>query len=219
MDRETIRHLLFEALERQPSTQLTNLYSEAGMLAVDKGYLARPDGYISGPGGGYYSYEQLLQAGDQLLMQEVTWELIIQRILTPGANTANPNLPFIRLTEYGRRCVQEQEVLPHDYGAYLSKIKATSTATDSIFLLYITEGVQAFNKGLYISTVVNLGIASERLTLLLMEAFESALQAEATKMKFKEAMNKARHIAPQFEELYKRLEAATCQLSLHKIWA
>lgn len=204
MDRETLRHLLFEYLEGDPATQLTTIYTGVTRLAISKEYIDPPQDRVAQRGD--YSY-QTLPVADRLTLQELTWELILQGILTPGMNESNLDLPFVRLTEYGTRCVQEREVLPHDYGTYLEKIRTLSTSTDPTFLLYLTESVQAFNKGLYISTVVNLGIASERLTLLLIDAYKNALKAISEKTKFEEAIRKARHIAHQFDELYKRLEA------------
>ncbi len=202
MDRETLRHLLLEYLKKDDRSQLTTIYNGVAETAFKEGYIEPPSGHTASQG---YS-EEMLPQDSRMQLQELTWELIIQGILTPGANSANPNLPFVRLTEYGRKCVDENDVLPHDYGTYLQQIKSFSSKTDAIFLLYLTESVQAFIKGLYNSSILNLGIASEQLTLLLITAYKNALATKSAKQKFDEAINKARHIAYQFDELYKRLE-------------
>lgn len=205
MDRETIRHLLFEYLksvENRPSTQLNDIYGGVAATAVSRGYVTAPSGYV--PGTATLSPEDLPEP-DRLTLQELFWELIIQGIITPGSDWSNPNLPFFRVTDYGKRCLQDNSVLPHDYGTYLQAIQDATASTDAIFLLYLAESVQAFNKGLYISSVVNLGVASERLIELLIDAFRDALSSASNKTKFDEALKKVYHIAYQFEELYKRL--------------
>lgn len=205
MDRELLRHLLFDYLKTPSSNdQLSGIYSGVATKAVDGGYIDRPANYV--PGAGYLTAE-ILPESDRLTLQELTWELIIQGVITPGADWANPNLPFFRVTEYGQRCLAESTILPHDYGAYLDNIKQVTQNTDPTFLLYLTESVEAFNKALYISCTVNLGIASEQLTLLLVEAYKGAIKSVANKTKFEEAINRQRHIAYQFEELFKRLVA------------
>jgi hypothetical protein len=205
MDRETIRHLLFEYLktvENTPNTQLSSIYSEVATSAARLGLISAPSGFISG--AGYLNPEDLPEQ-DRLVLQELIWELVVQNIITPGSNWSNPNLPFFRVTNYGARCIQENTILPHDYGAYLQAIRDVTTQTDDIFFLYLGESVDAFNKGLYISSVVNLGVASERLIELLVEVLKDALATEANKTKYEQAIKKAHHIAYQFNEVFSRL--------------
>jgi hypothetical protein len=207
MDRELLRHLLFEYLktvENAPNTQLSTIYGSVATLAVEGGHFPRPNNFV--PGSGFLSVE-ILPESDRLILQELTWEMIIQGVLAPGSDWSNPNLPFVRITEYGRRCLAESTILPHDYGTYLETIKQVTPSTDPTFLLYLTESVEAFNKALYISCTVNLGIASEQLTILLVDAYKAAISSVANRTKFEQAINKQRHIAYQFEELFKRLVA------------
>lgn len=191
MDRELLRHLLFTYLKSNQKTQLTTIYSGVATLAVDGGHVPQSSNCV--PGAEHYSVD-ILPESDRLVLQELTWELIIQGILAPGSNLSNPNLPFVRLTEYGKRCLAECTILPHDYGTYLQAIEEVASSTDPTFLLYLKESVGAFNKTLYISCVVNLGIASEQLTLLLIEAFKDALRSPAHRTKFEQGVNKQRHI-------------------------
>ncbi len=202
MEREVLRHLLFAHLKQYPSTQLTTIYAGVATLAVNGDYVPKPDNFV--PSNGFLNVE-LLPESDRLVLQELTWDLVLQGVLTPGSNWSNSNLPFVRLTEYGKRCVQEESILPHDYGMYLEEIKRVSAQTDSIFLVYLTESIEAFNKALYISSVVNLGIASERLTLILIEAYADAIENQANKTRFQAGINRQRHIAYKFEELFKHL--------------
>jgi len=206
MDRELLRHLLLTFLKQNngPHLQLSSIYGGVATLAVNGGHFPRPQNFVGGTG--FLSVE-ILPETDRLVLQELTWEMIIQGILTPGSNWENPNLPFVRVTEYGNRCLAESTILPHDYGTYLATIQQVAPNTDPTFLLYLTESVEAFNKGLYISCTVNLGIASEQLTVLLVEAYKQAIADQTNRTKFEQAIGKQRHIAYQFEELFKRLVA------------
>ena len=44
-----------------------------------------------------FSQDVELNPADKLLAQEVIWDLIVERILTPGADTSNFDLPWVRL--------------------------------------------------------------------------------------------------------------------------
>jgi hypothetical protein len=201
MDRELLRHLLFAYLKTDQKTQLTTIYDGVAALAVDGGHLPKPDGYV-------VLSARILPESDRLILQELTWELIIQGILAPGSNWSNQNLPFVRVTGYGKRCLAEGTILPHDYGTYLQAIRQVTSSGDPIFFLYLTESVEAFNKALYISCIVNLGIASEQLTLLLIGAYKEAIKSSANKATFEQAINKQRHIRYKFDELFKALTAS-----------
>lgn len=198
MDREVLRNLLFESLKQHSSTQITNTVRGVESLATEHGYIEKPQGFYS---DGY------MNKRDQLVVQELIWELIIQGILTPGSDSANPELPFIRLTEYGQRCVSEQRVLPHDYGQYLAEINNIYGTSDATFTVYIEESVQAFIKGLYLSAIVNLGVASERLTDVLIDLYRNTIGDEGKVARFEQVMGNARVASKKFDELYKRLES------------
>ena len=204
MDRELLRNLLFTYLKTDQNTQLTTIYGGVATLAVNGGHFPKPATYLPGT---FHSVE-ILPESDRLVLQELTWELIIQGIIAPGADWSNPNLPFVRVTEYGKRCLAESTILPHDYGTYLQSIEQVTQNTDENFFLYLTESVEAFNKGLYISCVVNLGIASEQLTIMLIDSYKTAIKSPANKIKFEQALGSQRHIAYRFDELFKRLAVA-----------
>lgn len=213
MDRETIRHLLLEHLktvENKPNTQISDLFTGVATQAVMQKLVDPPAGYV--PGGNANLQPDHMSEADRLVVQELIWELIIQGIITPGSDWSNMNLPFFRITEYGARCLQENTILPHDYGTYIQAIKAVGATTDAIFLLYLGESVEAFNKALYISSVVNLGVASERLIILLIDALHDALASQANKTRFDQAIKAGHHISKQFDEVYSRLAGHKAQL-------
>ncbi len=57
-------------------------------------------------------------------IREIVWGLVIQGIVVPGASTMQPELPFMQISEWGKRCLAEGEYLPHDAGLYVSRLKS-----------------------------------------------------------------------------------------------
>lgn len=100
LDREMLRPLALEALLAAPTTEFRYLVNAVARLAADRGirgpeYTAGPDRIpLSGP---------TLSHGDMTILQEVVWDLIVDRIVTPGADALNPQWPLLRMTERGRQ--------------------------------------------------------------------------------------------------------------------
>src|ERR1700684_3399188 len=43
----------------------------------------------------------------------VIWELIMEGVYAPGQSMQSPNLPYLRLTEYGQKCLDVGELTAH----------------------------------------------------------------------------------------------------------
>ena len=146
----------------------------------------------------YQGGRRFLAPGDETLIMEVVWSLIIQGILVPGINDSNPNLPFIRLTEYGRRCVAEERFLPHDPDGYLREFQIAVPGVDTVILEYLTESLQCYVHGLNRAAAVMLGAASEQAALLLFESFAGSLSPQNGE-RFRSAIDKATSTYRKYE--------------------
>jgi len=98
--------------------------------------------------------------GDALLLQEVIWELLLQGVLAPGKNSLNLHLPFLHLTTYGARCLEEDALLLHDSTEYLSRF---GDEADDEVILAVHEALQCFLSGRAVAAVSMLAGAGERL--------------------------------------------------------
>jgi hypothetical protein len=67
-----------------------------------------------------------------------------RRVYTPGTAMQTPNLPFLPVTEYGRKCFEAGELTAHDPDDYLRRLKAACPSIDDITLLYTGEALDAF---------------------------------------------------------------------------
>lgn len=140
-----------------------------------------------------------------LLAQEIFWELIIQGIITPGLNAMNPNLPFFRFTEYGRKVLDDEGYVPHDPSEYLSRYKNEISIFDDVILNYLEESLKGFSSGCYLSANMMLGIASERIFLSLCSCLHSSLQNSREAQNFKKVLNRISMIA-KFEFVQNKIE-------------
>jgi hypothetical protein len=101
---------------------------------------------------------------DALTLQEVVWEFLVQGVLAPGKNSMNLNLPFVHVTEYGVRCLEDGAILAHDPERYIERLIERAGGTpDEIITESTREGLQAFLAGRYTAAVVMLARAAEHL--------------------------------------------------------
>jgi hypothetical protein len=120
---------------------------------------------------------ELLSRDDIVLINEVIWDLIVQRVLTVGWDSANPDWPFLRLTEFGWEVVKEQRWSPYDPDGYVRELHKQAPALASLCQMYAKEALQCFRGGCYLAAVVMLGAASEGIVSELFRRFVSALSA------------------------------------------
>jgi len=154
--------------------------------------------------------EDKVQTGQRFLLmaQEILWDLIIQRIVTPGLNPSNPNLPWFRLTEYGKNVIKHGESNPHDPSGYLEKI----TQVDPIAYEYIKESLRDFSVGCYLSSVMMLGIAAERIFLKLCDVLSISLAIASEKSQFELILSK-NSMQAKFDFVRRKLETVSKQKS------
>lgn len=111
--------------------------------------------------------------------REVFWDLILQQIIVPGMNSANPNLPFFKVTSRGKHYLDQDEgYFFHDTGSYESLIRKRVPDIDDLTMLYLKEAMQAFRAGCLLSSSVMLGVASEHEFLTLIDDLKASSKWE-----------------------------------------
>src|SRR6266568_4481908 len=108
-------------------------------------------------------------------VREIISELVIQGILIWGWNLENPAPPFLRITQYGRESLRAGQPIPHDPDGYLSYLKKEIPTVDETILVYVSEALQAYLRGLTLSSTVMLGGAAEKAFLLLIDSYANAI--------------------------------------------
>ncbi|MCX6099821.1 MAG: hypothetical protein NTV92_00010 [Candidatus Bipolaricaulota bacterium] len=137
MDKALLRPLIFEVLRRTPQTHVHAIENEIRQKA---------EGY---------------ERGDALLVQEAVWDLLLQGVLAPGKNSLNLHLPFVHVTEYGQRCLDEGTIVAHDPDGYAARLRAATGETVSNDVWECArDALLAFHRGLFRASLVLLSRAA-----------------------------------------------------------
>ena len=106
-------------------------------------------------------------------VREIIQEFVNNGFLYYGSPepTSSTYYPFLSITEYGKEAFQQENWLPYDPEGYVKALKAMLPDIDEVTLAYIGESVTAYNRRNLLSATLTLGVASENLILLLIEAY------------------------------------------------
>lgn len=190
MERKEIKNKIIEYFKRQgpppdnphklPQIQMGNLYS-----------LFR-DSLQNVPG---YQHDATYS-----IIREIVQEFINNGFLYPGLpGDQNSGYPWLSITEYGKEAFQQEDWLPYDPEGYAKALKEKVSNIDDITLAYIGESVTAYNRRHLLSATLTLGVASENLMLLLIEAYLNWIKDAKRKAAFEKKI-KDRFIYTQYKE-------------------
>lgn len=139
-------------------------------------------------------------------VREAMWDCLLKRLIVFGMNSANPAWPHYRVTEYGAKALKSTTPQPYDPDGFMAHFDATCAGIEPTVRAYVAEAVLAFNSGCTRSAAVMLGCASEKLLLLLCDAFENAITDETKRSKFTKDLNAKWAISHKYTTLRARLE-------------
>ncbi len=162
MDRNEIRFELFNLLKENRNTSFASV----------RGHFTKRLG-------------KPIAENEHLEIMEVIQELIHNNVLMEGIDWSNDHFPWLRLTDYGLECVQEENLLPFDPEGYIREIKNQIPQLDEVTLSYLGESITTYNKNCLLSATITLGAASEQVILELIETFAKAVKDSTQKNKFK----------------------------------
>ena len=196
LDSSTIRHLILAT--KLGNGEISHIATNVVDAAVRQGLLSEaPDLHYQSP------------LADKITA--VVWELIIEGVYTPGAGIQHPNLPFLRVTEYGQKCFEAGELTAHDPDDYLRRLKAACPSIDQITLLYTGEALDTFRVGNHLASTVMIGVAAEAMLLRLVAAVHAALKTPQRQERF-EKDTKGKNAKAQHNEVLARLKSPSTPL-------
>jgi hypothetical protein len=79
------------------------------------------------------------------------------------------------LTDHGKKVVAEPDYQPHNPVEYLRKLGTNIPAPDATVLAYLQESLHCYGRGLVVASTMMLGIAAERVFLLVCDSLLAAL--------------------------------------------
>lgn len=175
---EEIRQMVVNILAGKESqtckvSQYENLKIAIAQVLDDReGSRQRNSGMVGiTPLGGHRSS---LSRNDSDLLLEVFWGLFREGIITLGLNDANREFPWFRVSSFGKKILDNQDLyFFHDVTSYEALIKTEIPYIDDITLIYLKEAMQDFRSGCLLSSSVMLGVAAEHTFMQLLETIES----------------------------------------------
>jgi hypothetical protein len=163
---EEIRDVALDVLSGRESPQYPPSQYENLKLGVSEVFARRE-------GKNQTGQQIRLDNADSNLFLEVFWELFRQGVITLGSDNANPNYPHIRVSQFGKRILENKSAyFFHDVSSYKKSILAEVPDINETTLVYLQEAMQAFRSGCILSASVMLGVATEHTFLLLLEDIE-----------------------------------------------
>lgn len=189
---EKLRHLVLEGLKSSSNDRFDLLLGTVKTLAMQKGFIINA--------------QQQWYMPDTENVRRILHDLYIQGIIVFGKNEYDNNWPWFQLTEFGKKCLKENDIIPYDPEGYLKKLKEVIPNIDDVILLYVTESLKSFLKGCFIASTVMLGCASEKTFLLLMESFSKAFKDKAKQTTVDNHFQKAFTIKRKYDEFIKEFK-------------
>lgn len=140
------------------------------------------------------------------LVREALWDCLIKRLIVFGWDASNSAWPFYRLTEYGAVALKSAVPQPYDPNGFMAYFDMQCPGADATVRSYVAEAVLAFNSGCPRSSAVMLGCASEKLILLLCDAFEGAISDPVKRSRFAKDLSVKWMISHKYTTLRDRLD-------------
>lgn len=123
------------------------------------------------------------------LVVDTYWAFVVEGVIAPGTGS-NLEPPFFHLTEYGKKTLAQPDFQPHDPTEYLRQLGANVPSPDPTVLAYLKESLDCFSRGTVVASTMMLGIAAERVFLLVCDSLAAALMDAAEQAAFQKILGR-----------------------------
>lgn len=212
IDYQILKKLALEVLKSTPQLQYNTIEKGVERLVAQNKIFPTKEECLQRKTD-YSCYEAgRLNPIDKLNINQIVWDLIVDRILTMGTDTSNPDWPWLRLTKFGQDVANQTIPTYYDPEGYNSTLEAISPKIDSIIKQYAVEGLNCFQHRLYFASAVMFGAAAEKAVLFLLEAIANAENQAQKKRKLKSLLDH-----PNLPEIFAIIQTTLEQLITKKI--
>lgn len=210
MNREEIHNKIFECFKQQVAWTKANP-NQVQQFQMGQIYALFP-----------YSQNEPHWEHEKLnsVAREIVQELINAGFLYPGTSQdQNSGYPWLTITQYGKDAFLQEDWLPYDPEGYVKELKAKVSMIDDVTLVYIGEAVAAYNQRHLLSATITIGVASENLMLLLIEAYLNWFKDPKQKASFQKKITD-RFVYTQYKEFKKEfvLDEKSLPKELQRDW-
>ncbi len=174
IDYQVLRSLILEALKIKPQTSYHGIMIAVGELAARHNVFPSEEECRKRQVD-YRDYkERRLNPIDLMNVNQIIWDLVVERILTIGYNTSNDEWPNLRLTIFGHSVVNQPTPHYYDPAGYLATLDSFAPNLDRVIKQYVWDGLNAFRQRLFFAAAVMFGAAAEKAVLLLLKSIGDA---------------------------------------------
>lgn len=192
IEKKILRSLVLEVFKKSPHTQAISVINDVERLVNERDLFSSKD-ECERFKVDYRNYEQRqLNSSDKFGILEVIWDLITERIITPGMDHSNPDFPFVSLTSFGHDVINQSAPHYYDPDGYIRFLKAMTPSLDPVIEQYVLEGLHCFRRQLFFASAVMLGAAAEKSVLLLLEAIAKSVKDPREKKGIEQLLQGAR---------------------------
>ena len=220
IEKHLLRALMLEVLSRTPQTQIVNAINGVERLVAEYGlFPSLDDCQRLGVEYKYYQHNNLNPI-DNLTIQEIIWDLILERIVTPGhSNSPDSQFPHFRLTKFGQDYISQSAPHYYDPQGYMESLRNIVQNLDPVIEQYIFEGLNCFRRQLFFASAVMIGAAAEKSILLLLQAITDSMSNPSSKIKAARLLERP-NLPEIFDTIRKTIDplikAKTIPYSIHQ---
>jgi len=219
IEKHILRALVLEVLNHTPKTQVVNATNDVERLVVKRDLFPSSDDCQRLGVDYHYYQEKRLNPLDSLTINQIIWDLIIERVVTPGFDAGNPNLPFFRLTEFGKDYISQSAPHYYDPQGYMESLRDIVPNLDSVIAQYIFESLNCYRQQLFFASAVMIGAAAEKAILLLLQTICDSRSNATSKRKAVQLLDRP-SLPDIFDTIRKTLDslirAKTIPYSVHQ---
>jgi hypothetical protein len=115
------------------------------------------------------------------------WQLVVEGVIRPGSSSLD--FPFITVTEYGKRFINNENAHPHDVERFLNQIRS-GQQIDPTVEAYLVESLHSFRQNRLVASAVLLGVAAERTFLVIAKGLLEALKDANEQTRFRKLLDR-----------------------------
>lgn len=192
IEKQILRKLVLEVCEKTPRTEATSIINDVERLVATYDLFPSSEDCQKLDVDHKYYQQKNLHPNDQLHILDIIWDLIVERVITPGRDQSNVGFPFVRLTPFGLDVMSQSVPHYHDPDAYIAFLKSTVPSVDPTIVQYVSEGINCFKRQLFFASAVMLGAAAEKGVLLLLEAIAQSMSDPVKKKEAEQLLERGR---------------------------
>ncbi len=212
IEKNLLRTLVLEVLDRVKHEQMNHIINEVEKLVEERALFPSEDD-CQRSGINYQPYrEKQLSPVDTLTLSEIIWDLIQERVLTPGENQADQGFPFFRLTKFGEDYISQSAPHYYDPQGYMEFLRKIVQNLDPVIKQYIFESLNCYRQQLFFASAVMIGAAAEKAILLLLQAITDSMSNLSSKKKAAQLLDR-----PNLPEIFDTITKTVSQVIKAKI--